>query len=40
MGLIKTLTKEEKIIAKERERYHKEMIAAEAENRKEDKIAP
>ena len=40
MALIKTLTKEEKIIAKERARYHKEMLAEEAENRKKDKVAP
>ena len=40
MALINIRSKEEKIIAKERERYHKAMIAEEVENRKKDKIAP
>ncbi len=38
MALFKKLTKEEKIQAKERERIHKEVIKAENEYRKEDKI--
>ena len=40
MGLIKILSKEEKILAKERARYHKEMVSREFENRKNEKIAP
>lgn len=40
MALIKRLTKEEKLIRKERERIHKDMVRREESYRKEDKIAP